>query len=266
MTYVFDQASETERARLAGLEALWDPGTREVLARVGVGPGWRCLEVGAGGGSVAHWLASQVRPTGHVVATDLDPRFVTPGASLEVRQHDVLVDADPGGPFDLIHVRAVVEHLGERDAALRRMAGWLAPGGWLLVEDHDWSTGTFPRWDGPPRSPAPEELLGCVQDAVLSLMRAAGFAPEYGRELPVRMEDVGLVDVQASLRCEQLRGGTPESDFYGHSLTRFRSALVGAGALTHENIDAALELLADRRLTVMSAAMVAAWGRRAANG
>jgi hypothetical protein len=37
-----------------------------------VGPGWRCLEVGSGGGSIAAWLCDRVGPDGSVLATDLD--------------------------------------------------------------------------------------------------------------------------------------------------------------------------------------------------
>src|SRR5258708_36003513 len=49
--YVLDQGFEEERARLSGMEALWDPGSQALLGGLGIGPGWRCLEVGAGGGA-----------------------------------------------------------------------------------------------------------------------------------------------------------------------------------------------------------------------
>src|SRR5688500_13501668 len=58
--------------RLRTLEALLDAGTIQHLERRGVRRGWRCLEVGAGGGSIAAWLAARVAPEGSVVATDLD--------------------------------------------------------------------------------------------------------------------------------------------------------------------------------------------------
>jgi hypothetical protein len=51
--YAYDHAWVQERIRLAGLETSLDPGTHAHLMRLGVGPGSRCLEVGAGGGSVA---------------------------------------------------------------------------------------------------------------------------------------------------------------------------------------------------------------------
>jgi ubiquinone/menaquinone biosynthesis C-methylase UbiE len=84
--YVYDQAWEQERERLAGIEALWDPGTKAILSRY-VGAGSRVLEAGAGGGSVVSWLASEVGDSGHVLAIDLDTRFVEPLASdvVEVR-------------------------------------------------------------------------------------------------------------------------------------------------------------------------------------
>ena len=39
-------------------------------------PGWRCLEIGAGRGSMATWLAERVGPAGQVVATDIDTRYL----------------------------------------------------------------------------------------------------------------------------------------------------------------------------------------------
>ena len=59
-----------EDERLTLLEQIFDPLSRR--RRDMVQPGWRCLEVGAGRGSMAVWLAEQVGPSGHVVATDID--------------------------------------------------------------------------------------------------------------------------------------------------------------------------------------------------
>ena len=67
---------EDEGARLRLIEQASDPTTLAHLDRIGVGAGWRCLEVGAGGGSVAAWLGERVGPTGHVLA--LGPRPTPP--------------------------------------------------------------------------------------------------------------------------------------------------------------------------------------------
>ncbi len=50
-------ADAFERERLDLLERLSDPLSQRHLTALGIGQGWRCLEVGAGHGSVARWLA-----------------------------------------------------------------------------------------------------------------------------------------------------------------------------------------------------------------
>jgi 2-polyprenyl-3-methyl-5-hydroxy-6-metoxy-1,4-benzoquinol methylase len=66
------EAAEDERLTL--LEQLYDPVSRR--RRALVERGWRCLEVAAGRGSMAVWLAEQVGPAGQVVATDIDTRYL----------------------------------------------------------------------------------------------------------------------------------------------------------------------------------------------
>src|SRR4051812_5008291 len=91
-TYVFDQAWQKELARLQSLEALFDAASQRHLADRGVQAGWRCLEVGCGAGSLALWLADRVGPTGSVLATDLDPRFLDghERSNLMVVRHDLM--------------------------------------------------------------------------------------------------------------------------------------------------------------------------------
>src|SRR6476661_6666238 len=86
-----------EDERLGLLEQIYDPVTRG--RRSFVQPGWRCLEVGAGRGSMAAWMAEQVGPTGQVVATDIDTRYLSrlDIPNLEVIQHSILDD-----PLDVL--------------------------------------------------------------------------------------------------------------------------------------------------------------------
>ncbi len=98
-----------------------------------------CLEVGGGRGSIARYLCELVGPDGRVTATDLDTRFLEAlgCANLEVLRHDVRTEGFAEASFDLVHARAVLMHLPARMSVLKRMASWLAPGGWLLIEDSD---------------------------------------------------------------------------------------------------------------------------------
>src|SRR5262249_13567684 len=118
------------------------PITTRRLTDLGVGPGWRCLDVGAGDGSVARWLADRVGPAGRVVATDLNPRFLGGHGlpNLEVRRHNILEDDLETAHYDLVHCRAPLMPLPDPLRALRRMVQAVRPGGWLLVEEADGST------------------------------------------------------------------------------------------------------------------------------
>jgi 2-polyprenyl-3-methyl-5-hydroxy-6-metoxy-1,4-benzoquinol methylase len=93
-SYLLDNAWQHARARLSLLESRLDPGTIFLLNRLGIRPGWRCLVVGAGGGSITEWLCQQTGPEGHVVATDIDTRFIDAldYPNLEVRRHDIVAD------------------------------------------------------------------------------------------------------------------------------------------------------------------------------
>jgi SAM-dependent methyltransferase len=141
--YPFDQAWDQERTRLTALEQALDPGTIRHLEAFGVGPGWRCWEVGAGAGSIAAWLCQRVGDEGHVLATDLEMTFLErlSHPNLALLRHDIVADDLPeGGPFDLVHARWLLEWIPDRRKALARMVSALKPGGWLLVEASDFVT------------------------------------------------------------------------------------------------------------------------------
>ena len=94
--YLFeDTESEPEFERLRAIEDLFDPATRRRLLSVGLAAGWRCLEVGAGAGSVAQWMSRQVGSSGHVVALDIDDRFLggVGAENLEIVEGDIRTTA-----------------------------------------------------------------------------------------------------------------------------------------------------------------------------
>jgi precorrin-6B methylase 2 len=95
--YVLDNASDQAPPRFAGPEATFDATTQACLAALGPADGWHCWELGAGGGTVAAWLAERVAPRGTVLATDLDPSWMAglDVANLTVERHDVTADPIP---------------------------------------------------------------------------------------------------------------------------------------------------------------------------
>jgi 2-polyprenyl-3-methyl-5-hydroxy-6-metoxy-1,4-benzoquinol methylase len=125
--YILNQGFADERQRLAGMESLWDPGSQALLDELGIGTGWRCLEVGAGGGAMVEWMAERGAT---VLAVDIDTRFVESLASdaIEVRRVDLRTDPLPQDEFDLVHARLVLEHLSDRRQILDRLIATLRPG------------------------------------------------------------------------------------------------------------------------------------------
>jgi SAM-dependent methyltransferase len=103
------------------------------------------------------WLSDLVGPAGRVVATDLQLGFLTGiGApNVEVLRHDIRTGTFPPGSFDLIHTRAVLMHISPGVDLLRRVVSWLAPGGWLVLEEPDfgmWIGDADPVWAPSPRT------------------------------------------------------------------------------------------------------------------
>jgi SAM-dependent methyltransferase len=137
--YAFGNAQQVQRERLRALEDALDAGTIGLLQGCGIAPGWRCLEVGAGGGSIADWMCEQVGRGGRVLATDLDTTVLRARSrpNLDIRVHDVLADDLPSAAFDLVHVRLLLAWLPEPRAVLQRLLRALKPGGRLVAEELD---------------------------------------------------------------------------------------------------------------------------------
>ena len=102
--YLLANADPRAERRFDALGHLFDARTIEYLTALGVTRGWSCWEVGAGGGSIAEWLAGAVAPTGSVLATDLDLRRLSATAvpGLTATRHDVVHDEIPTGAYDLV--------------------------------------------------------------------------------------------------------------------------------------------------------------------
>ena len=136
--YVLPHSIPQEDERLTLMSRMLDPQMFFRFEQLGVAPGWTCLEVGAGNGSVSHWLAQKVGPTGHVVASDIDTRFLDRLAlpNLEVRRLDVT--RDPlGEGYDLVCGRAILHHIPQRIDVLGRLVDAVRPGGVILLEEPD---------------------------------------------------------------------------------------------------------------------------------
>ena len=178
--YIFDDATEQrEFERLRALEAVFDPATIRRLLGTGPLRGRACLEVGAGAGSIAAWLAEQVGASGRVVAVDSNTRFLNELGGVEVIEAPLGAAKLAPGSFDVVHARYVAIHNADHQGLLDEMVRTLAPGGWLVIEEPDFSTAA-------PLT-GPEHLRRAVQNvnrAILDLFVDRGMDPALGSRLP----------------------------------------------------------------------------------
>jgi SAM-dependent methyltransferase len=258
--YLLDNQQAEAGRRFGALAALFDASTFRHLTALGLRPGWRVWEVGAGGPTVPQWLAEHTGPDGEVVATDLDPTWIAgpnPPANLRVVRHDVGLDPPPEGPFDLVHARLVLVHVPQRTQALAAMVSVLRPGGWLVLEEADPAVQPLLclEDDGPA-----QQLANRLKTGFRRLMADRGVDLAYGRRLPRLLRDAGLLDVAADAyfpitgpACTELERATTE---------QIRDRLLAADLATDEEIDQHLANLSSGLVDLATSPMITAWGRR----
>jgi ubiquinone/menaquinone biosynthesis C-methylase UbiE len=258
--YPLSNSSAQAGKRMDVLARLYDPTSQRVLAGTGLAPGWNCLEVGGGGGSLARWLAERVAPHGRVICTDIDTRIIESRRSaaapnLEVRRHDIATDELPAARFDLAHARLVMIHVRERERALENMLRALKPGGWLVIEDFDSASlrpdAAINRFETPlPTNEAVRLHLTRHQDGY------------YGRRLHGRFRELGLVEVSAEARIVMFDRANGGAELLRVNFEQVGEELIAAGLVTRAQIDADLAALERDDFAIPSPAMWSVSGRK----
>ncbi|MFG3042970.1 class I SAM-dependent methyltransferase [Streptomyces sp. NPDC048330] len=243
-----------EEARLALLAEVFDPLCRETLRDLVIAPDARCLEVGAGSGSVASWLCEEARE-GEVVATDIDPALLDriEHPRLRALRHDVTTDPFPEDSFDLVHARLVLSHLPQRDDVMRRIHGWLRPGGFVLIESFCW----FPIDSSP--HPLYRKVMGAWSDLICGTL---GTDSWWSRSQPASFAGYGYRDVGARTHTQNVRGGTPLADFWRLTVHMSHRRLVDGGHATEDELQDFYALLADPDFWDLTPALIQSWGRK----
>ena len=253
-TYVWQHDLTGEAARLRLMSTLLDPSSRFHLQRTGLAKGWRCLEIGAGNGSVSQWLAGAVGPRGHVLATDLHPDLMQgiAGGNLEVRAFDVVHDEPPGAPFDLVAIRALLHHLPERRAVVSRMVRWVKPGGWLFVQEPDF----YPTWTVEPASQ--RELWR----AFLHWAESRGIDYYVGRKIPAWLQEEGLADLDSEGHAALYNGGSAWAEWWDLGLSEIAERLESEGGVSAAALDEFHRLMRDPAYWTTTIALTATIGRK----
>ncbi|WP_329376164.1 methyltransferase domain-containing protein [Streptomyces sp. NBC_01351] len=244
------ERGEDERIDLGALT--YDATTMARLRQLGVGPGWTCLEVGAGTGTVARRLLDEAG-VAQVLAVDRDVRFLAehPLPGLSTLQADITSDEFSPGLFRLVHARFVLMHLPAPQQTVSKLAGLLAPGGVLVVSDAvDLTT------DSTPLTPYTRAMRAMWQGLRDSIGTDVSQVPHRAELLRA----AGLEPVAAEIHVPPLVAGSAISRFWADTWQRARAAMVATGLIDDAGLDEAVRYLDSPRCTGLSPGMLTAWG------
>lgn len=138
------QTSEDEFTRLGMQADLFRSDAAFMLDRIGVEPGWRCLDLCCGIGGITDLLSRRVGPEGSVTGADIDPdklAFARDWAvahkfhNVRFVQSDAFATPFPAGSFDLVHCRFALSVIPNGLGMLDHMLTLVRPGGIVFVEE-----------------------------------------------------------------------------------------------------------------------------------
>ncbi len=250
-TLPHDLPGESERLTL--MSEMLDPQLFFRLAQIGVGEGWRCLEVGAGNGSVSRWLGTQVGSSGSVVTSDLDIDLLRQiqEPNIIVRRLDVTTD-DIGSDYDLVIARALLHHLPERDAVLARLAAAVRPGGFLVLEEPDFH----------PVLATDSPTLRAFWEGWLVWADRHQIDYFAGRKIPALLTDQGFEGVHAYGETILYRGGSLTARYLEATMRELQASLLSSGFISDAVWTDAMALFRNAEFWSWQNSYVTSVGRR----
>ena len=244
LKYVFDNSKDREELkRLEAIEGEFDPQTRERLLSTGVKAGWRCLEVGAGAGSIARWMSQRVQEEGKVVALDINPRYLQSAVpvNLEFVTTDIRTTDLKEDSFDLIHARYVLIHIPDYEVALQRMLALLKPGGWIVLEEPDFSVSKAV--SGPPEDC---RAVGNVYNALDATYSVMGLDWSVGIKLPAFLQARRLRNLTWEVNTHLNHGGTGIARIMRMSTEHLKHPYLDTGKATNQDIERYIRFTEDK--------------------
>jgi ubiquinone/menaquinone biosynthesis C-methylase UbiE len=185
--------SPEEHARLHLQGEVLEPATRRLFQTIGIGSGWRCLDVGCGPGATMGIMGDFVGPYGEVTGLDRDTkagraaveRLAATGTSryrfIEADMEGADVIGEP--QFDLTFARLSLLFARDPVGVLRKMYSWTKPGGYVAALDYYCRTMKLhPDFD------AASELIRVIHET----SERAGQDMEFAFKLPVLFVDAGI--------------------------------------------------------------------------
>jgi SAM-dependent methyltransferase len=241
------------------IELVFDPASRSRLLGTGLQAGWRCLEVGPGAGSIMTWMGEVVGPTGQVVAVDLDPKFLGEAErpNVTVVRADIRTAQLPQQSFDLVHARYVLIHLPDYEVALTKMFASLKPGGWLILEEPDFSASRGITGD--------EQGLASfckVNQAIEQMYAERKMDYALGLKLPALMQGRGLQDLTVENDAPLCAGGSGMAIVMKMSTEQLREKYLATGVVGQSDLEGYCRFADDPNSWAIYYATIAVRGRK----
>jgi ubiquinone/menaquinone biosynthesis C-methylase UbiE len=215
-------AGPAEIDRLSFQGAVWRPMTESLLDQLGVGPGMRCLDFGAGIGLVSLPLSQRVLPGGSVTAVEAAPLYAETlreqiarkdFENIEVVETDLAGFKPKRGEYDLIFSRWTFSFLPDAEKTLKNLVPGLKKGGALAIEDyHHLECAYYPS------RPSFDAIIGAARD----WFDQRGGNYRVAGELPAIYHRLGLKEVEV---IPHLRVGGPDSDLWKWADSFFQGRL-----------------------------------------
>jgi hypothetical protein len=141
-----------------------------------------------------------------------------------------------------------------------KLVAALRPGGWLVVEDNDFSA-----WLHMPVErllSVPKDLARLTQALMRGLIANTGWDAEFARVLPVHLLNAGLTDVNGEASTPLLIGGSPQSEVVTLAWRQVGPAAVNGGFLSQSELAELIDAFEKPGSWQEGSAMMTAWGRR----
>ena len=236
--YILDGADQDLR-RLLSISQVSADMARTAFHKVGVQEGWRALDCGCGPLGGLAVIAEMVGPSGRVVGVDFSEPAVQKArlvaSALGLTNVEVVVgdinDLDPStldGPFDLAYTRLFLMHQADPVATLRKIAGLLRPGGWLVAQE--------PLRTPPPRSHPDLDALAVYWDLLHKVLERVGVPFGAVEDLARSAREAGFEVCSTSGSFGAL---DPELGFDLHASTMAagRERAIRSGVATEQEVD-----------------------------
>ena len=257
---------ETEVEHLRQRAQAWEAETGFLLDRIGVGPGWRCIDLACGPLGILGALSARVGPRGQVMGVDTDPLQLEAARRFTFDNHldNVLVAARDAfqtglqsGIFDLVHARFVLAMLGRPSELLREMLLLARSGGVIAFQEPIASS-----WSCYPAVPAWERLV----DVLRQVYGRGGGDLDAGQRTYALLRGADLADVQVRGAVQVSADGGPLRQAILQNSSILRRRILEAGILPTAEMEA---LLAECRAAaanpdtlVVSYILTQVWGRK----